>query len=66
MGEGRGMTEQAIVRAVLYAMRSGCLMSVPPPKPPYRRRDLIRWGAMRNLHQQVADYTKARGGRVGG
>ena len=43
-------------QAILYAMRSGCFHPVRFPKRPYRTRDLIRWGAMKNFHRAVAEY----------
>ena len=50
--------EKAVVDAVLYAMRSGCFFPVPKPKPPYHLKDLIQWGAMRHLHDTVAELTR--------
>ena len=48
--------ERAIVDAVLYAMRSGCFFPVPEPKPPYTTQKLVRWGAMRHLHDVIATF----------
>lgn len=47
-------TEHAIVKAVLYAMRSGCFHPVPEPPVGATTDEWIRWGAMRNLHDAVA------------
>ena len=52
------MTEQAkddIVKAVLYAMKEGCFFPVKPPRSPYKVKNLIKWGALRNLHRAVAE-----------
>lgn len=54
--------EKAIIDAVLYAMREGCFFPVPEPKPPYSVRQLVKWGAMRNLHTAVAEYSRANVG----
>lgn len=50
--------KERIVDAVLYALRCGCLFPVPAPKPRASTQELIRWGAMRNLHAAVADTTR--------
>ena len=44
----------AVVNAVLYAMRCGCFFPVPEPTPPYTVEQLTQWGAMRHLHDAVA------------
>lgn len=41
--------------AVLYALRCGCFFPVPEPQPGATTDELIRWGAMRNLHRAIAD-----------
>ena len=53
--------EHVVVEAVLYALREGCFFQVPAPRPPYRVRDLIQWGAMRNLHTAIAGLTRRSG-----
>ena len=50
--------ERRIVDAVLYAMREGCFTPVPDPKPGASVRELVQWGAMRNLHTAVAEYMR--------
>jgi len=45
--------------AVLYALKEGCFFPVPEPKPGASVRDLIQWGAMRNLHDAIAAFTNA-------
>ena len=47
---------EAIKDAILYAMHEGCLFDVPEPKPGAATQELIRWGAMRNIHNAVAAY----------
>ncbi len=42
--------------AVLYALKKGCFFPVPMPTAPYRVEDLIKWGAMRNLHTAIAEF----------
>jgi hypothetical protein len=54
--------QDELLKAVDYAMRSGCFFPVPQPKPPYRVRDLIKWGAMRNLHRAYAELHREDGG----
>jgi len=56
--DARQQKEHEIVEAVLYAMRHGCFFPVPEPTPPYRVPDLIRWGALRNLHTKVAELVR--------
>lgn len=53
--------EHAVVDAVLYALREGCFFPVPIPEPGATVRQLIRWGAMRNLHRAIAEYERGRG-----
>ena len=52
--------EREIVAAALYAMRVGCLFPVPVPALRAPTEEWIRWGAMRNLHDAVAAFTRAR------
>jgi len=54
--------QQDVIDAVLYAMKYGCFHPVPQPTSPYTVRKMIKWGAMRNLHEAVAKLTKAEGG----
>ena len=44
-----------IEAAVLYALKSGCFFPVPEPKPTDSVRTWIQWGAMRNLHDVIAE-----------
>ena len=50
---------QAIAAAVLYAMQQGCFFPVPEPRPPYSIERLRQWGALRHLHDVVAEATRA-------
>ncbi len=55
------MTDHAkddIVDAVLYAMKEGCFFPVKKPRPFSSVKQLIRWGALRNLHRAVAEATR--------
>ena len=51
-------SEKRIVDAVLYALRSGCFFPVPEPKPGASVQALIQWGAMRHLHDVIAEATR--------
>lgn len=57
--------ERHVIHAVLYAMRNGCFFPVSEPKPPYRVKNLIQLGAMRNLHTAVAELTREEALRHG-
>jgi hypothetical protein len=50
--------EREVVNAVLYAMREGCFFPVPEPQASAPMREWIQWGAMRNLHNKVAQLPK--------
>lgn len=50
--------ERAIVEAVLYAINEGCFFPVPEPKRGADVRAWIQWGAMRNLHDAIAYYSR--------
>lgn len=51
--------EHKVVMAVLYAMCNGCFFPVCEPRPKASANAWIRWGAMRNLHDAVAELTRA-------
>ena len=58
------MTEQTqhdLNQAILYALKSGCFFPVSDPKPGATVDELIRWGAMRNLHTKIADHFRKSG-----
>jgi hypothetical protein len=46
-------------QAVLYALKEGCFSPVPEPHPNASARDLVQWGAMRNLHDAIAAHFRA-------
>ncbi len=48
--------QEQLNAAVLYALKSGCFFPVPEPTPPYSVSQLVRWGAMRNLHAAIAAF----------
>ena len=58
-GEMKKATHEKVVMAVLYAMRNGCFFPVCEPRPKASANAWIRWGAMRNLHDAVAELTRA-------
>ena len=45
---------EAVVEAVLYAMKAGCFFPVPEPSGEGSSRVLVQWGAIRNLHDRIA------------
>ncbi len=47
-------------QAVIYALKSGCFFPVPEPQPPYSVEQLVKWGAMRNLHSAIAEFFAPR------
>lgn len=49
---------QRVVDAVLYALRVGCFFPVPDPKPGASVQELIQWGAMRHLHDAIAELSR--------
>lgn len=48
--------QQQLNDAIFYALREGCFFPVPEPKPGASTRDLIQWGAMRNLHTAIRRF----------
>ena len=52
--------EHKIVEAVFYALHSGCFFPVPEPKKWATVKDWIRWGALRHLHDVIAETTRKR------
>lgn len=58
--------ERHIIDAVMYALRSGCFFPVPEPTPPYSVPQLVQWGAMRNLHTAIAEYSRVVHPQPGG
>lgn len=48
--------QEHLNKAVLYALREGCFFPVPEPRPGASTREWIQWGAMRNLHNAIANF----------
>ena len=51
-------SQQRLNSAVMYALREGCFFPVPEPKAGATIQELIQWGAMRNLHDAIAEFNK--------
>jgi hypothetical protein len=56
--DARAVAQQRLNDAVLYALKEGCFFPVPEPRRGASVRELIQWGAMRNLHDAIADFYK--------
>lgn len=54
--------QQQLNDAVLYALKTGCFFPVPQPIPGATVEELIKWGAMRNLHDAIAAFFDESGG----
>lgn len=52
--------QQALNDAIFYALRHGCFFPVPEPRPGATVKELIQWGAMRNLHNAIAAFSAPR------
>jgi hypothetical protein len=50
--------EAEVIEAVLYAMKEGCFFPLRKPKPGAGIRRWVKWGAIQNLHNAVANYTR--------
>jgi hypothetical protein len=57
---GYETTQEFLNRAVLYALRAGCFFPVPEPATGATVQELTRWGAMRNLHEAIADHFRTK------
>jgi hypothetical protein len=57
---GEISAQEKLNDAVLYALQMGCFFPVPFPKRGrkghYSTKALIKWGAMRNLHDAMAEF----------
>jgi hypothetical protein len=60
MTEDSTQAQEAVVKAVLYAMRCGCLFPVRVPRRGASVHALVRWGAMRHLHDVVAELKREK------
>mgnify|MGYP003395289056 CR=1 FL=1 len=52
--------EHKIVEAVFYALRSGCFFPVREPTKSATTQDLIKWGALRHLHDVIAEIARRK------
>lgn len=48
--------QERLNHAVLYALRAGCFCPVPEPSREAPAQAWIQWGAMRNLHDAMAEF----------
>lgn len=55
----RALAQQKLNDAVMYALREGCFFPVPEPQRGATTKELIQWGAMRNLHDAIAEFNRA-------
>lgn len=51
---------QELIDAVFYALRAGCFFPVPLPRKDATVQELIQWGAMRHLHDAIAEYYRSK------
>lgn len=51
--------QERLNQAVLYALREGCFFPVPQPKLGASVRTWVKWGAMVNLHNAIAEFCRA-------
>lgn len=51
---------QKLIDAVFYALREGCFFPVPEPQQGATVQDLVQWGAMRHLHDAIAEYSREK------
>lgn len=50
-------TQEALEQAILYALKCGCLFEhTRRPQAPSRMTDMVKWGAMRHLHDAIAAH----------
>ena len=47
--------------AVLYALKEGCFFPVPELSAGMTEREMVQWGAMRNLHDAIRAFDVAGG-----
>jgi hypothetical protein len=55
---------EQLIDAVFYALRAGCFFPVPEPRPGATVRELIQWGAMRHLHDAIAEFDREKEGNT--
>lgn len=51
--------QQKLNDAVMYALKEGCFFPVPEPPEGAAVQELVQWGAMRNLHDAIAEFSAA-------
>lgn len=51
--------QEKLNSAVMYALREGCFFPVPEPQNSASVEELKKWGAMRNLHDAIAEFNRA-------
>jgi hypothetical protein len=52
--------QERLNEALLYALREGCFHPVPRPPADAPIAAWIQWGAMRNLHEAMAEFYRPR------
>ncbi len=52
--------QEQLNSAVFYALKSGCFFPAPEPKASAPVAEWIQWGAMRNLHTAIRDFSVAQ------
>ena len=55
----RNAAQERLNNAVMYALREGCFSPVPEPRKGATTEELIKWGAMRSLHDAIAEFNRA-------
>ena len=50
------LKQDTLNAAILYALREGCFFPVKVPRVGASTQELIQWGAMRHLHDAIADF----------
>lgn len=51
--------QAAVISAVLYAVNEGCFFPVPEPGTGASTQDWVKWGALRHLHEAIAQLGRA-------
>src|ERR1051325_3808084 len=54
----RNAAQERLNNAVMYALREGCFSPVPEPRKGATTEELIKWGAMRSLHDAIAEFNR--------
>jgi hypothetical protein len=48
--------QETLNNAVLYALKVGCFYPVPEPRASDSALAWVKWGAMRHLHDAIAEF----------